>query len=226
MTLADALGKSCNPVFARVAQKHLSPELLHSYAERFGFNQKLPFELSLPMSTAFIPEDSDYEFTRTAAGFGDVHISPIHAAVLMSGLANQGLLPRPYILDEVISSDGRILHHAVPEPLMRMVEPETASTLLDLMENTVTTGTSRREFMRGNKPILPIKVVGKTGTLRGQDPAGINNWFIGAAPKQNPEIAIAVVTIYPNQVSTRASRIAKQIIEHYFKTKGAKPKEI
>ncbi len=221
MTVMEALGKSCNPVFARIALRWLSPRTLRDYAQIFGFNEDLQSDLDLPRSTAQIP-DEDYQLGRTAAGFGEVNISPIHAATLMSGIANGGLLPRPNIIDRVISPSGAVKYNGQPEYLKRILRPNTAKTLLHMMEATTTIGTSRKEFMSRNKPVLPgIDVAAKTGTLKGTNPPGLNNWFIAAAPIENPQVAVSVIVVNPGGTSSRASHVGKRLIEKYFELHGA-----
>ena len=218
MTLGEAMGKSCNPVFARVALNHLNGPLLETYAENFGFNSRIPFDVNLPVSSATIP-DSKYGLSRTAAGFGQVYISPVHAAAMMSAITNKGLMPRPRFVDSVVSETGRILYDSDSEYIKRITRPETAEELVDLMHYTTTEGTSRKEFALNKKSSIPgIDVIGKTGTLRGKNPWGLNTWFIGAAPKQNPTIAIAVITVNPNTRDARASGVARQVLEKYFQT--------
>lgn len=211
MHLAEALGRSCNPVFARVALKHLSADALRRYAKMFGFNTPLHFDLPVEASTASIPSDA-FGLSRAAAGFGDVTISPIHAAALMSGIANGGMLPRPNVVEKVVSQDGAVLYESRPEALQRIVRPGTSRKLLKMMEYTTTVGTSKREFISKGKRILPVSVAAKTGTLRGKFPAGINNWFVAAAPLQNPEVAIAVVVVNPS-VSSKASRLGRMVLQ-------------
>jgi len=216
MTLTEALGKSCNPAFARIALQHLNPDLVHRQARMFGFNSDLFFDSPISESRIVIPHNNDYEFSRTVAGFGAVTISPIHAAAMMSGIANKGLLPRPSLVDKVISFDGQPIYSNRPEMLRRMVSSRTADTLLEMMESTTTVGTSRRAFSGTNR-LNNISVSGKTGTLRGPNPRGINNWFIGAGPIENPELSIAVVVVDPNHISTRASEIARHIFDFHFR---------
>lgn len=218
MSLSEAIGRSCNPVFARIALGHLTPSLLGRYAERFGFNRSITSQLLLPASQAEIPLQ-DYAFSRTAAGFGNVHISPVHAAALMAGIANHGVMTEPTLIDEIVNQEGKVVYRAQPEVVTRMINPLTATKLMNMLEYTTTMGTSKREFVQNNRPVFPnMKVVGKTGTLRGDNPEGIHNWFIGAAPKSNPELVVATLVIFPGSVSTRASRIARQIMQEYFQT--------
>lgn len=216
MTLYEALAKSCNPVFGRVALKYLSPELLRRYAGFFGFNTPLGFDSPLPISSALIPE-SDFGLSRTAAGFGEVTLSPIHAATLMAGVANDGILPRPSLVERIVSKHGEVLYQSKPTFVQRLVKPETAETLLRMMEYTTTIGTSRREFMKKNRPVLPgIRVAAKTGTLSGKNPAGVNNWFVAAAPAEAPRIALSVIVVNPQGIDTKASHIGRLIIQQYL----------
>jgi hypothetical protein len=70
--------------------------------------------------------------------------------------------------------------------------------------------------MRGSSPTLgAIDVAGKTGTLTGDNPVGLNNWFIGAAPIQNPKIAVAVITVDPRS-SSKASHLGRLVLQKYF----------
>ena len=215
MTLAEALGRSCNPVFARVALQYLSAPLLRHYASSFGFNSPLGFEAPIGLSQATIPSD-DYELSRAAAGFGEVYLSPIHAATLMSGIANRGLLPRPMLVDKVLSRNSDVLYQGTPQALQRIIRPETATALLEMMKSTITDGTSRREFSKASANLLAIGIAAKTGTLSGDNPKGLNHWFIAAAPADAPRIAIAVISVNPTGLSAKASHIGRLILEHIF----------
>jgi peptidoglycan glycosyltransferase len=216
MSLGEALGKSCNPVFARVALNNLDEKLLKTYGLRFGFGMKLPYDVSLPISKISIPSGS-YEFSRTAAGFGEVTISPVHAAVIMAGLANKGVAFRPTLVDRIISQEGDLRYASKNEPWQRILPPSSAATIMDLMVNSTTVGTSRKEFALNSKTQLHnIAVAGKTGTLRGKDPVGLNNWFIGA-PVNNPKIAVAAIVVDPSSISTKASRMGRMMIEASLK---------
>lgn len=216
MSITEALGRSCNAVFARIALKFIPPNVLQHYTNLFGFNFSLNTDFPIEMSHATIP-DSQYSLSRTAAGFGEVSITPIHAAAIMAGIANGGFLPKPHIIDRVISRDGNQLYEADYVANKRFLEQDTTEKLLDMMVATTTIGTSKREFYIGKSPRLPgVKVAAKTGTLRGDDPKGINNWFIAAAPKENPKIVLSVVVVHPTSVTTRASRLGRMVLEKYF----------
>ena len=217
MTLAEALGRSCNVVFARVALRALTPQVLRHYTQLFGFNRSLEADLPLPESAAFIPENDTYEFGKTAAGFGEVSLTPLHAVSMVSGIANGGLLPKPILIDRMVSPDGTIVFKSNPEALARIIQPNTAKTLLHMMEYTTTIGTSRGVFNPRKHPALPgISVAAKTGTLNGSNPEGVNHWFVAAAPAQNPKIALAIIIVKSGTGGAKAAKLGKQVIEQYL----------
>lgn len=226
MSIGEAMGKSCNPVFGHIGLKYLNAPILASFARRFGFNQSLGFEAPLERSTAFVPDDDAFELSRTAAGFGKVTISPVHAAAFVSSVGNGGLLPRPYLVEKITDADGKVLQKTEPQVLHRAIDESTSRTLLDMMQHTTTSGTSRREFMRGQRPILGnIEVAAKTGTLNGTNPKGLNNWFIATAPISNPQIAVAVITVDARRAS-KASALGRRVFEKFFNVTPSEPQTL
>ena len=219
MTVTSALGKSCNPVFSRVALRFLNSNKLKAYAEKFVFNNDLQFDIPLAESLANIPNDS-YGLGRTAAGFGDVTITPVHAAAIMSAIANKGQMPRPFVVQKVETKDKQIRYLAKPKNIYQVVRADTAQTILKMMEATIKDGTGKKDFYYKGRPLLRnIRVAAKTGTLRGKNPIGMNRWFIAAAPIENPKIALAVLTINPINTQARPGYIGKKLIEKYLAKK-------
>jgi membrane peptidoglycan carboxypeptidase len=217
MSLSEALGRSCNPVFARVALSKLNPQVLENYARAFGFNQELATDIAVPRSDAEIPTNDSFLIGRTAAGFGDVKLSPVHGAALISGVANGGILPRPYIIDAVYSGDGELLYESSPQAAGRLVDTDTATRLLEMMQYTTTIGTSRKEFLpRSGSVMNNMPVAAKTGTLRGNNPKGLNHWFLAAAPANNPQVAVSVISVDPTRTSGKAAFIGRSVLERFF----------
>ncbi len=217
MTLAEALGKSVNPAFARVGINNLSAGMIEHYALSFGFNAPLPFDMPLEMST-FERPTNDYDTARTAAGFGPVTVSPLHAAALTGSIANNGLMMRPYIVDRVVSSDGKLRYQAKNSPMRTTVSATTARELLRMMQSTIESGTARRQFVRLQNPLLRSEsVAGKTGTLSGTNPKGVYHWFVAAAPASAPEIAIATLVIDPGTARVKSTALGREILEQHFR---------
>lgn len=220
MELATALGKSCNPVFARVALNNFSPSVLQQYARSFGFDRTIPFELPLQRSSFTMPSD-EYEFARTAAGFGDVFISPLHAAMIAGTVANDGLMMEPHIVDRIVAANGHVEYVGKLEPLQRAVLSNTSKQVVQMMESTIEKGTARKHFVCSpNERIRSMRIAGKTGTLKGDNPKGIYHWFIASAPVDNPKIAIAALVIDPGTARIGGTGLGRFFLEYFFSTQN------
>ena len=136
---------------------------------------------------------------------------------MMSTIANGGLMPAPSMVTKVISSTGSVLYESEPAILRSVLRPETARTVLDMMEFTTTMGTSKREFANNKANRLAgIRVAAKTGTLRGENPLGLNHWFIAAAPINNPKIALAIIVMDGGTIDSKPSHIGRLVLEKYL----------
>ncbi|MDI6792065.1 MAG: LysM peptidoglycan-binding domain-containing protein [bacterium] len=212
--LSLALAKSCNVTFGKVAAL-LGPASLKEYTRRFGFDEALDFDLSVEPSRATVPGNIK-GLARAGAGFGDVMMSPLHGALLAATVANHGRMFRPYLFAEVRDETGKLLFRQEPQVMMRPVEAATAYQIGRMMEETITEGTARRSFYKQGKPILPVEIAGKTGTLTGGNPNGVCTWFVGFAPADDPRIAISVLVVNHSRSGTKSTRIASRVLAAYF----------
>lgn len=218
-TMSEALGGSINPVFAKLATRHLDPQRLDRYAAAFGFGHPLPFDVPTQASPGEIPTDS-LEFARTAAGFWHMHMSPLHGAVIAATIARGGVMPRARIVERVVGASGEALYQASEQvsDVRRVVSAATATTLGKMMERTVTEGTSRRAFHdRAGNSFVPVSVAGKTGTLDGTNPYRAYTWWVGFAPVENPQIAIATLVVNTPLWRVKANQAAVEVLRTYFR---------
>jgi cell division protein FtsI/penicillin-binding protein 2 len=223
-TMTQAMGRSLNTVFARLAQKHLDRDKISSVASRYGYGQELPFDVKIAPSTLTFPAD-ELGFARTAAGFWHSTLSPFEAANIATTLANGGEMVRLYMVDNVKDEVGELYHGPTGRQVVRRVLDENiAAQVTTMMENTVESGTSYRSFHdRNGKPYLPdIRVAGKTGTLTKPAPDGpYYTWFVGFAPSRKPEVAISVMVANHLKWRVKATNIACDMLRVYFADKGA-----
>jgi cell division protein FtsI/penicillin-binding protein 2 len=222
-SLGSALGHSINAIMARLSDQHLSQSVLSQYLGYFHFNEPLPFDFDIPASTAEIPEDR-LERARTAAGFWHTHLSPLHAASIVQLIAQDGALLRPYIVESVTETDGRVSYRGEPKLVSRPISKTTAGVLLRAMTDTVRTGTARKAFrdLKGMPYLSGIEVSGKTGTLTGVKPYRAYTWFVAAAPLPKPEVAIAVLVVNEPTWRIKAAPAAAQILKKYFELTRSK----
>ena len=216
-TLEEALGKSTNAVFAKLADRNLKPATLLRYARAFGFGHDLPFGFAPPASPAEIPSNR-LEFARTAAGFWHVFMSPLHAALIAATFANDGAMPEPWIVERVVTATGETRELSRAGVSRRVLEPATARGVAHMMLRTVRDGTSRAAFQDGRgRPQLPgIAVAGKTGSLSTYDPYHAYSWWVGFAPADHPRIALAALIVNSPKWRIKSSFIARELLREYL----------
>src|SRR5262245_35605209 len=210
-TLSQAMGRSLNTVFARLAAKHLDQSKLSDMAGRLGWGQSIPFDVPIATSQITLPED-EVGFARTAAGFWTPPMSPFQGLTLATTIANGGEMVRLYVVNNVKDEIGEIYRGPTQrQVLRRAMDPQTAEVVTQMMEQTVETGTSYRSFHdRTGHPYLPdIRVAGKTGTLTKPTPEGpFYTWFVGFAPSRKPEVAISVLVANRAKWRVKATHLA------------------
>lgn len=221
-TLSDAVAKSINPIIGKLALRYLDRGSMLSWAERYGFNKSIPFELPIEPSRAQIPAER-VERARTAAGFWHTELSVLHGAALAGVPATGGLLAWPRIVGSIEAADGKMI--VLPVAKRRRVMGRLAArALARMMTRTTTIGSGRRGFIsrRGTPFLGDTKVAGKTGSLSRKKPFLHYSWFVGFAPAERPEIAFAVLLGNPARWRIKASTAARVLVKSYLDRK--KPK--
>lgn len=221
--LEGALARSLNSLIANQTYNHLSREDLEEWAERFGYNQEIPFELPVDVSRAVFVDDP-FERARAAAGFWHTHLSPLHGAMIGAALANEGIMMRPTIIERYEAPDGRVIFDFEPRVFREVMPAETAQQLAEMMVSTTRTGSARRHFQ--NRRAFPnsIEVSGKTGTLSNQDPFLRFTWFVGFGRHQqwgdHPGVAVAGLMANDPAWHMLGPLAASEGLRHYFSVEG------
>lgn len=221
-TLGEAMGRSLNVVFGRLAKKHLSAEDIVSTAGAFGFGAAVPFVVENEAPRIDMPSEP-LEFARASAGFWHTTLSPLAAVVLAQTVASSGVSLRPVVVERVLD------HGAVawkndeePQVLRRAVKTTTAQELVTMMTHTVKDGSARQAFVdrKGNPYLTGISVAGKTGTLTKYDENRHYTWFVGFAPADKPEVAVAALVVNTPAWRIKAPDLARDGLRAYFAKNG------
>jgi peptidoglycan glycosyltransferase len=217
ITLTRALQVSCNVAFGSVGMK-VGADAIRSTAEKFGFGQRYFFDLDDSLTrqaTSRFPDKPDAAQTALSAiGQFDVAATPLQMAMVGAGIANNGTVMKPYLVDEVRSHDLEVVDKTNPTPLTsNAVSAATARKLTDMMVAVVDNGTAT------NAQIPGIKVAGKTGTAQSAADRPPYAWFVSFAPADNPRVAVAVLVedagVERDAISGNglAAPIAKSVME-------------
>ncbi|MFZ9886205.1 MAG: penicillin-binding transpeptidase domain-containing protein [Myxococcota bacterium] len=209
--MGDIIPLSLNAALARLVDKRLPLGSLREEAQRFGFDRPVPFVRPVETSLASIPADR-FERAKAGAGFGDVHLSALHGAIIASIPANRGQLVWPRLVDA--TSGGEPVPTATTETVMSETQ---ARELARQMKRTVLEGTGRKAFSQRPSSLAQVSVAGKTGSLTIHETAADYSWFVGYAPVDKPEVVVA--TVIENEVAlwyVRGPEVARDALAAYF----------
>jgi peptidoglycan glycosyltransferase len=210
----EAVEASCNVWFAETGVRTGS-EALTDYAGRLGFGAELPFDLATAPSQITNGGGSlpggfkdRVELANAAYGQAEVLVTPLQMALVAATVANDGTLMRPQLVLEAAGKAGTSTFG--PQIVGQVVEPGIAHEIAAAMRLAVN-GDIGRIFTSG-AALRNVVVAGKSGTAElgpGQAP---HSWFIGFAPYENPQVAIAVLVEHSGGGSVKASPIAGDLL--------------
>ena len=222
MDMTQAMGKSVNPVYGKLASDLLGKEALAATCNNFGFNRPLVPEIPAQPSRAEVP-DTVRGLRLMGSGLDhDLKVSPLHAAAITAAIANNGVMMAPRLVDSTIH-EGKEIPFDTPREIARVVQPEIAGELRRMLLTTVTTGTSGKAFRThdGRRLLSVMKVAAKTGSISGDNPAGFYTWFTAYAPAENPRIAVLALVINDGRWKIKASQVGEHALTAFFRDEVA-----
>ena len=210
--LKTSFAKSCNTSFANMMQ-YVDENVFEELCDSMLFNQNLPIAFESSVSSFAISEDDENALKMdTAIGQGKTLVSPLHMAMLVSAVCNDGVVMRPYLVEEVINYKGITVKETKSQEYQTIFDETQLSVLKDFMRETVEDGTASRLKKDA------YTAYGKTGTAQtSSDLDETNAWFVGFAEHEGKEIAIAVVVEDSGSGSSYAVPVAEKIFDLYFK---------
>lgn len=207
--LAEVFRRSCNIPFARTAVE-IGPSEFTAGTNRFGLDQRLPFDLQGAATSTFGGAARDFEDSLALLaihgfGQGSVQMVPLHMAMIAASVANGGMMLEPHVVRRtyrddalVIATDGVVA--SPPENVLattptrewrRTMAPTTATTLTALMEGVTQSGTAACCLQ-----IPGVRIAAKTGTAQLNpegEPQRSHAWITAFAPADAPRVAVAVM---------------------------------
>ncbi len=201
---------SCNTNFARMGVE-LGGENVTQISKRFLMDKGLGGDMPIMENRYSYSENmKPVDLATVAIGQGKLLVTPIHMAAVISTFANKGVMPVPYIVEKVKNADGMVVTLAESEG-NQIISDTIADEITDMMVAAVKEGTGKNARIHG------INVAGKTGTAQNETRMD-HSWFIGFAPAEDPQIAVAVVLESEGRTGGEAAApIAREIINEALK---------
>jgi penicillin-binding protein 2 len=240
MDLRHGIEHSCNVYFYTVGNM-TGIDKIHKWATLLGLGEKTGIDL--PNEVQGLVPSPEWKQARfkekwyagetisVSIGQGAVALTPISEAVYISTIANGGTRVTPHLLKAVDDGSGWT-PVPMPQPKSRVtLKPETIQAIRDGLWFVVNAaGTGGRARMVG------YDVSGKTGTAQVISNEGAkaakgktdkdlrdNGWFVFFAPRDNPQIAGAVMVEHGGHGGTTAAPIARHVLDTFFAKREGRP---
>ncbi|UCB51860.1 MAG: penicillin-binding protein 2 [Candidatus Zixiibacteriota bacterium] len=222
VNLEDAIIHSCDIYFYQLGLK-VGLERWSNYAQMCGLGRGTGIDV--PDEARGLVPTLDYYRKRhgrvrwiknliinLAIGQGEILTTPLQVAVFFGGLATEGTLYKPYLVKEILTTEGRLIS---TQPETNGSLPFSSATLNVLKRAMI--GVVNDPKGTGVLAWMPdVVVAGKTGTA--QNPHGEDHaWFVGFAPASDPQIVVVVLVENAGHGGTFAAPVAREIIGAHFK---------
>ncbi len=222
----EAVEVSCNIYFALTGLR-TGGATLRSSADALGFDQPIPFDLPTARSqvtngTGQQPGGfkDDVELANAAYGQAETLVTPLQMALVASAVANGGVIMKPRLVTGISGDNGT--RQIGPSTMADVMDPATADTIKGAMERAVE-GDLGRLFTTG-AAIPGVPTAGKSGTAELGGTGEPHSWFIGFAPVDHPQVAIAVIVEQGGRGAQRAAPLAGDLMKQALDELAAPPK--
>lgn len=231
VTLNRAIAKSCNVYFYEVGRL-LGIQNIDAYAKSFGLGVKTGVELSESAGSLASPEDRvnaggiwyPGDVIQAAIGQSDNTFTPLQLATYCATIANNGTRLQTHLIRKITNyNQDQVLSENDPDSPVVVEQVPVSQENLKLVQAGMRAvcspdGTGRSFANYG------VAIAAKTGTA--EIPGHSDNvTFIGYAPYDNPEIAVAVVLEYGSR-GTYSMAVARDIFDAYFFGESAASDEV
>lgn len=210
---------SCNIWFALTGLQ-TGGQALVDYAGRMGFGAPLPFDLPTAVSQVtngtgdepggFI---DDVELANASYGQAETFVTPLQMALVAATVANDGELMRPRLATALTGRNGTRTIDA--KSMGRVLSVADARSINEAMVQAVE-GPLGQRFTSGAK-VSGVTTAGKSGTAELGGSGEPHSWFIGFAPAENPQVAIAVLVEQAGRGGEVAAPIAGRLLTRWLK---------
>ena len=225
--LHKAIVDSCDVFFYTIGQR-LGIDKIHDYATGLGLGRRTGIDL--PSEEAGLIPSEEWvqrvyhhkwyagETISVAIGQGAVTVTPIQLARMIAAVANGGTLVQPHLLKNL-----------TPKPERFPLADDTVQQVTQGMYGVINEGGTGSSLKLQN-----IEFSGKSGTAQlmsyeagshmGKKGKETNGWFVGYAPRRNPEIVVAAVVQGSSEHGgTTAGPVVRDIVKAYYEKKSGIP---
>lgn len=220
INVTRAIKKSCNAFFYQLSLK-LGAEKVIEYGRKFNFGQKTGIDLPsekpgnfqdyVTLKKRYNGKVPGWKMLNFGIGQGEILVTPVQMASYIAAIANDGTWNQPHVVKRIYNNTTNSYQNL--DYLTRSLELEKNS--VDVVKQGMWEVVNAAGGTAGNARIPDLDVCGKTSTA--QNPHGKDHgWFTCFAPRDNPEIAIAVMVENAGWGGRVCAPIAKELLLNFF----------
>ncbi|MCC8140125.1 MAG: penicillin-binding protein 2 [Lachnospiraceae bacterium] len=211
LDLEGAFAESCNSAFADIGSG-LDVDSFQELAQQLLFDTELPVSLSYNQRSVSLYASAAAGIRlMTAIGPGETRVTPMHMALIMSAIANDGVLMTPRFLERTENYTGTLVESYPTSVYGNLMTSAEASVLQSYLRAVVEYGTGTA--LQSDD----YTVYGKTGTAEySSNKDESHAWFTGYASGEKEDLVVVVIVEGAGSGSAYAVPIAKKIFEAYY----------
>jgi penicillin-binding protein 2 len=240
VNMSRAIAASCNTYFYGLGER-LGISRISRYATAFGLGRKTGIDLPQEADGVMPSEEwaarslhrkwAAGETISVSIGQGAVAVTPVQIMRAIAAIASGGRMVRPYVVSPESLPSGLQRSDSTNESKTIPINPQNWELITDAMADVTSTGTASMTHMAG------IDFAGKTGTaqtvsLETRKRMGMaskafedNSWFVGFAPRRNPEIVVVVLSQGAGW-GWKSAIVASKVIKAYSDKQHHRPMNV
>lgn len=209
--LTQAAENSCNAAFIDIALG-MGEDRFYDYLYAFGFGSSTGSGLGGEAGGIVTNQKYMTENTLARIGFGQsIAVTPLQLVTAAAAAVNGGNLMKPYIVSELLDTNGTPVKQYGPEVVRRVIKQSTSETVRGILESVVENGSGKNGAAPG------YRVGGKTGTAQKYEDGGIADGkliasFLGFAPADDPEFIVLILVDEPKVGAIFGSTVAAPFV--------------
>ena len=196
LTMPQVMENSSNVGVIKIAET-LSPNHIYRYGRDLGFGIRTMVNLDgeHPGTLRKVSEWSEISLAEISLGH-EVGVTALQLGMAYAAIANGGFLMKPRLVNQIVSSSGKVIHNEKPEVIRKVASKEVMDIMNDMLCRVVETGTGIKAGIKG------WNIAGKTGTAQKfidgkySDKKFISN-FVGFLPAENPQLVGVIILDEP-----------------------------
>ncbi len=211
--LEEAFANSCNCAFATIGTQ-LDLDRFYANNSKLLFNSNIDIDIAYNKAAfQLTKDDSEFMIMQTAFGQGKTQTNPLHLSLIMSAIANDGVLMKPHLVTKVTSPSGATIKNFKDKVYLSLFEAGENVKLQEYLRSVVTDGTAQCLAWED------YTAYGKTGTAETLSNKNLNvdmSWFVGYAEKDGEKLVICLNLEDTSLTEEKAVDFSHYIFNYYF----------